>query len=64
MILLSMLELHGRFLAQAAVEGCLLFRRCQGVTRHPANAPKMTLLTNADIALEKFIERFKRCRGL
>ena len=30
---------------QAAVEGCLLFRRCQGISRHSANRPKMTRLT-------------------
>jgi hypothetical protein len=46
---------------QAAVGKCLLFRRCQGISRHQANGLKMT---RADIALEQFIERFKRCRGL
>jgi hypothetical protein len=28
---------------QAAVEGCLLFRRCLGVRRHATNGPKWRL---------------------
>src|SRR5262249_8433285 len=32
---------------QAAVEGCLLFRRCQGISTHPANRPKMTRVTHS-----------------
>ena len=30
---------------QAAVEGCLLFRRCQWISRHRANGPRPPLLT-------------------
>ena len=32
---------------QAAVGGCLLFRRCQEVSRHPANGPISRLVTNS-----------------
>src|SRR5215831_1720629 len=32
---------------QAAVEACLLFRRCQGVSRHSANCPKTTLVVES-----------------
>jgi hypothetical protein len=31
---------------QAAVRRCLLFRRCQGISRHSANGPTTTLLTH------------------
>jgi hypothetical protein len=32
---------------QAAVEGCLLFRRCRGVSRHLANRPRPPPLTGS-----------------
>lgn len=36
-----------RIWPQAAVWGCLLLRRCQGRSRHPANGPKSTLVTQS-----------------
>jgi hypothetical protein len=35
------------FKASPRHEGCLLFRRCQGISRHPANRPKMTRVTHS-----------------
>jgi len=37
---------------QAAVGGCVLFRCCQGRSRHPANRPKMTRMTHSRPAPE------------
>ena len=39
------LACHFRYWPQAAVERCLLFRRCQWISRHLANGPRPPVLT-------------------
>ena len=39
------ISLHGVCVSKAAVGGCPLLRRCQGISRHSANCPKSTLVT-------------------